>query len=746
MEQTAPHQNTAPVEEDVIDLRELIGQVLNHRWLIGGMTVAFVAIAIFYCLIRTPLYSANLLLNTNVNSGSNNALNGLVGETISLFSRDGAQSETETSILTSRSVLEPVVSKLHLDIVATPKHFPIIGHYSQRKYDAQNFNNVPAKAPLGLDKYSWGGAQIQVQTLSVSPGLKGHAFELKTLSDTQYALLSGDTLIGKGVVGKTETFKPTAYSQVTLNVAKLNANPGTLFTVAQMKMGDAIKALSGRLKITPVGKQTSLLTLTLKGIKPAETAATLNAIGESAVLFDIHSQAREAAKTLAFLKSRMPATKTALTLAEKKLNDYRTQSGNIQLTAETKLMIAKMSQIQTEIESIKIQLAQLTQQYTQKSFQVRQAETTLAKLNQQKNELNTQLKTLPSADQIQVGLMRDVKIQNAIYTMLQNRIQQFEILEAGTVGKVAIIDEAAVPYNPINKPSSLVVALAAFLGLFLSIGYIFARQFLFPHLEDPEIIERKLGIPLIGNIQESSAQAKQLKQYKNRDISHLKFLSEIDTHDLTVESLRSLRTNILFELPTAKNNIIGICGPTPNVGKSFTSANFAQILADANHKVLLIDCDIRKGDLYQFFTTKKAPGFCELARGEVDLEQVLHRSRMPNLDFIPTGLVTEKHAEFLMSPKIKALLDQFASDYDIVVIDTAPILAVTDAIQIFRHCGMNILTFAYGKHEMRELEHTVSRFEKAGVSINGFIFNRINTSHSYYGKKYKYDYRYNYHS
>lgn len=731
----------AQIEEDVIDLREILGKLIDYRWLIAVTTATFIIFAVLFCIIRTPAYQASLLLNSNVNSNSN-ALNGIMGETISLFSRNGVKTETETSILKSRSVLEPVIQKLQLDIIAKPKSFPLLGHYFQRKFNATNTAQKLAPATLGLTKYGWGGSEIKVAKLMVPNALKGHPMTLIAQVGQRYTLLRGTTKLGTGTIGQLEQFKTSPHGFIQLKIDQLKANVGTHFTIEQMRMGDAINALSNKLKISPVGKETSLLTLNFSGSNPYQIAKVLNAIADSAVLFDIKSQSHEAGKTLSFLQSRLPSVKAALTAAEKRLNAYRAKSGNIELTAETKLMLSKMSQVQTQIENVSLELAQLKQQYTNKSFQVKQAETTLSKLNQQKVKLGLALKALPQADQMQVGMLREVKIQNAIYLTLQNKIQQFEIMKAGTIGKVSVIDEAAIPYAPTNKPASIIIALSGFLGLFFSIAFVFARQFLFPHIEDPEIIETKLQLAHLGSLQESKLQAEQLKKYEKKKISHLKFLSEISSHDLSVESFRSMRTNILFEAPEAKNNIIAICGPTPNVGKSFTSANLAQVLADADHKVLLIDCDIRKGDLYQYFTAPKTPGFCELASGKNKLDDVLHQSRIENLDFIPTGTIHDKHSELLMKPSIKEWLEKLSAQYDFVIIDTAPILAVTDALQLFKHAGMHLLTFAYGKHSIKELEHTVKRFEKSGISLNGFIFNRMNPGHANYGKKYQYGYTY----
>jgi len=733
-------------EEDVIDFKELISLLLNHRWVILGTMLSFILLAAIYCKLETPIYQANLLIDSNVSSGGN-ALGGLLGSTVNVFDFGRTDSATEEQIIMSRSVLGPVVSDLHLDILISPKYFPILGHSIARNYNQANYANVPNTPRLGLAQYDWGGNNLKLDSFEVSDDLKGQRFILKYLGDNNFELknTAGKILL-TGTLGQSYKITPNFYSSINLKVSSLKANPEAEFYIEQQRLEDAIDALNSRLQIVDSGKQTNLITLQLKGTDPALVTETLNSIGRSAVMFDVNSQANEASKTLNFLQSRLPAVKQALDLAEKKLNQYLATSGDIQLSDEGKMFLEKMGQLETQASTLQVQKAQLQQQYTDQSFQVQQVQTALDQLAQERQSLEAEIKQLPESDQIQMGLKRDALVQNKIYVNLLDKIQQFEILQAGTVGKVAVVDEAAVPYKSINKPAPLVIALAGFLAFFLSAGFFFVRQFLFRGVEDPDLVESKLGLNVFGTIQESKLQAQQLKNLELRRIKYLQFLSEMDPHDLVVESLRSLRTNLLFELPRAKNNIIAISGPTPGVGKSFISVNFAQILADAGYKVLLVDADIRKGTAHVYFDVPRSPGFCDLIDQKISQEVAVHHSRMPNLDFISTGTMPAKHAEFLMKPRVKEILDQLATQYDYVIFDTAPILAVTDALQLFKHAGTHLLVLSYGKHDLKEIEHTLSKFEKGGVEVKGAIFNRIKAAHSYYGKKYKYNYRYDYES
>jgi len=343
-----------------------------------------------------------------------------------------------------------------------------------------------------------------------------------------------------------------------------------------------------------------------------------------------------------------------------------------------------------------------------------------------------------------INLSRNVAIQNKLYMSLLNEVQQYELMQAGTISQLNVIDEASVPYASQQKPASKIIGIAGALGFLLSIAYIFLRQYLWKGIEDPDVVEARYNLPVIGSLHDSKLQLKQAQQLVKHQIKNLKLLSELDPHDLTVEGLRSLRTNLLFELPKRENNIITVSGPVPNIGKSFTAANLAQIMADANKKVLLVDADIRKGDLHHYFLAKRSPGLSELIRGKVDMEKAIYHTRVKGLDFLPTGQFPTKHAELLMNKRTKELLQALSKNYDMVIIDTAPLLAVTDAILLCKHAATKLMVLGYAKHDHKEIQLTIDRMKKGGVDLSGFIFNRVKVSHTYYGNKYKYKYKYEY--
>lgn len=731
--------------EETIDLRDIIRTILSHKWTVLLTTIIFMVLAACYCYLRAPVYQANVLLN--ISDQASNALSSTLRQGMPAaggFFR-GAGSDpvvTEQNVLTSRAVLLPVVEKLKLDVAITPHYFPVIGKTLARHYENTNYYNKPAPAKFGLHKYNWGGATIAVSAMTVTDNLYSNKFTLTAGENGHYTLSYPGSAPVTGTVNVPTTIKVEPYGEATLTVSKLNANPGAEFTLSKANPNAIMTALSNQISAQQPDKFTSLINVSLKGNDPINVSHTLNAVAESAVAQSVNEKSEQAAKTLSFLQDRLPKVEKSLIAAEQALNDYKSESGNIALDEQTKGLLMEMGNLQTQIAQLMVDKTSLEQEYTDNSYQIRSLETRIKSLKNLQLKLQDKIKGLPQSDQKLMQLTRDVTIQNKVFSALLSNIQQYELLKESTIGDVQIVDHASVPYININKPASLVKILGAILGFFVSIAFIFIRQYFFNGIENPEVVENKFGLPVLGALHQSKLQTNQLKALNEGSQKYLKVLEEIDSHDFTVEGFRSLRTNLMFELAKTDNNIISISGPVPNVGKSFVSINIAAALAESGKKVLLIDGDIRKGDLYQYFLKSRYPGLCDFLAGTATKEECIHATRVENLSFLPTGRLPKKQTQLLLSKNFEDLMAALKTEYDLIVIDTAPVLAVTDAFLIGRLAGIRLLVLGYGMHNDHEIEHTLQRYQKAGIPLNGCIFNLIKSSNS--ALSYRYQYRYSY--
>jgi tyrosine-protein kinase Etk/Wzc len=327
-----------------------------------------------------------------------------------------------------------------------------------------------------------------------------------------------------------------------------------------------------------------------------------------------------------------------------------------------------------------------------------------------------------------------------------NKGQELKVAKAGTVGNVRILDSAQTDDEPIKPRKALILAMGLMLGLMLGIGLILLKRALHRGVQDPDLIERETGLSVYSTIPYSDAEEKLSSTLTRRARHHTRkpqLLALSHKDDPAVEALRSYRTSMRFLLKTAEDNVIIVSGPSPGIGKSFVSANYAVVAASEDARVLVIDADMRKGHLYEAMGTRKAPGLSEWIAGDISIDEVA-REIDDNVFFIPCGKKPPNPAELLASDSFQSLLRDVKDKFDLVIIDTPPILAVTDASIIAQYGGQVFVLIRSGQHRMNEIKAAISRFEKDGVKVAGILMNDAPLMEGYYSNKYAYTYHYQY--
>ena len=366
----------------------------------------------------------------------------------------------------------------------------------------------------------------------------------------------------------------------------------------------------------------------------------------------------------------------------------------------------------------------------------------LGAINSKIGELNGTLKRLPDVQRQYLQLYRDVEVKQQLYTGLLNTYQTLNVAKAGEIGNVRIVDTAIEPVKPIKPKKLIILVLSIFVGGFIGVMLALLRKMLRNGIKDSTQIENEFDLPVYATVPRSPVQESRIKLLKKKKSIPILAIKHGD--DVAIESLRSMRTAIHFALANAKNNIISIAGPAPEVGKSFISVNLATILAQSNKRVLLIDADLRRGYLNKYFNAEIKPGLSEYLAGEVGLNEITHHSEVAGLDMITRGKSPTNPSEALSTPQFIAFLEEIMPLYDHILIDTPPVLAVTDGVVIAQNAGVNLVIARHAKTHMKELELTLSRFEQAGIKVNGFILNDIQSTAGYsYGYNYAYGYKTN---
>lgn len=734
-------------EDDVINLGELLSIVMDGKWLILAFTFFVFILGIGKAFIDTPIYKVDAMLQVNEKSQSMIGVEPLIdmfGTKLPVMA--------EIELIKSRKVLGAVVNNLELEVIAKPKFFPFAGEAIARRFAQRNPENAVSNPLFGQNEYAWGGEAIQVGTLAVPEALRDKEFILLAGNQGQFQLFLNDELIAEGEVGKPVSRQIGNYQQpIHLFVSLLKARPGTQFTLVRQSSNNAIRQLRSGLTVSEKGKNTGILELTMESDNAEYAIRVLNEIANIYVQQNVEYKSAESQKTLEFLDKQLPIIKDQMEASITALNEYKNQKGSVNLDIETQHTLAGVVEIKTQITLLQQKRDELRQKFTESHPNVIAVDKQIARLQAQLQSHNQMIKALPETQQIILELSGDVKVSTNLYSTLLNNAQTLRVAKAGTVGDVRVIDYAVLPDKAIKPNKPQVIGVAFVLGLFLGIVAVFVRKSLLRGIEDPDLIEKQLHIPVYATIYHSKDQDLLNKELSksNKSIRHNRpaILSLRNRDDVAIESLRSLRTTIHFSLLEAQNNIIVITGPSPGVGKSFVAMNLAIVMADAGKKILLIDADMRKGEINKAFGVTRENGLSEVILNTRSVQDATREIPSAHIDFIPTGTIPPNPSELLLHERFGQLLDGLAKQYDLIIIDSPPILAVTDAAIISRLAGAALMVIKAGSHTKRELEQSIKRFSQSGTPIKGIVFNDMPQASSRYGYgyhygKYVYQYRY----
>ncbi|MEE9681783.1 polysaccharide biosynthesis tyrosine autokinase [Pseudomonas moraviensis] len=723
-------------DQDSIDLLGIFGSLIDQKWLIGALTGAFMVTGVAYAVLATPVYLANALVQVEPKK------NDMLGFS-DLNSMLGGQSPsvTEIGIIKSRAVIGKTVDDLRLDIDVTPNTFPLIGGFLSRRYRGDSETSV-APPRFGLNSYAWGGERLEFTRLQLPKDLLGKKLTLIAGEQQRFELFDeNDNLLAEGVAG--EAF---ANDGVEGQIAHLSANPGTRFQVVRNPRIVTIQGYQDALDISEQGKESGIIRLALASSDAAEAVKILNKIASLYVEQNVRRTSAEAAQSLAFLQSQLPQVKRDLAKASDALNAYQTHGKTVNISLETQSVLGQSVALETRISELKMQQAELDRKFTKQHPAYRALMTQIGELTQQQKSLEGKVQDLPATQQELLNLTRDVEVASQIYTQLLNKSQELDIVRAGAVGNVRLIDTADVDLtNPIKPKKPLIVLIATLLGAFVGVALVLLRKSLSRGLEGPEGIEQ-LGLPVYASIPYSALQEEEdNKKGRARDgVDKPAYLLALrNPTDLSIESIRSLRTCLHFAGLDSTNNRIMISGPSPQVGKTFVSSNLAAVMALSGQRVVLIDADMRKGHLHKTLNTPISNGLSDLLVKRCTLEQAINKVEVDNLHFISRGQVPPNPSELLMHANFRELLAELSERYDLVIIDTPPLLAVTDAAIVGREAGISLIVTRFGVNPAKEIELTIRRFAQNGIELKGAVFNGVEKrAASYYGGTGYYNYEY----
>ncbi len=456
-------------------------------------------------------------------------------------------------------------------------------------------------------------------------------------------------------------------------------------------------------------------------------------------------KSEEAASQIAFLQGQLPIMQDRVDSARRQLGAYQAKHKVLDLSDESQALLGRLSDIDQAITTAALQRAQLQQQFGGASPALRAVIAQQDTLNRQRALLEEQVAKLPAAAQSVLQLQENLDVASNLYTGLLTSIQQLQVVKAGSVGDLSVVDMPVQPYKPSGPPRALILVVGLLLGLMVGASAAFLRRAFLQRVDDPAAIESRFALPTLAILPFSSAQAQRERDLGAARQHREPLLAAEDPQDAAVEEIRGLRTSLQFLMPNADRPILCISGPVSGVGKSFIAANLARLSADAGMRVVVIDSDMRRGHLHRYFGVSQEPGLSRVLSGSAEPSEVIRPAGADGLFIVTAGVYPPNPAELLLRPAFGKLLDRVSSEFDLVIIDAPPVPPVTDGIIVARQASMNVIVAKAGAHTFRELDAAFARYRQNGISPNGFVMNYLRPRAGgygyYYGYRYKYTYR-----
>jgi tyrosine-protein kinase Etk/Wzc len=737
---------TGKKDTDDIDLMALVLVLLRGWKIIALMVLLGLLIGFLYTRHVNPTFKSDALIQIEENAQGVEALGASISE---LVGAETSKAETEAELIRSRMILEPVVDLLHLRIRLTDPNIGYIDTIKRNYIETQV--NTTDEVSLNTEN-----GVVEISQFDVSKAYLNQSFTLNK-SATGFVLSDGlDNF--KGQLGQPYQFKGSK-GQINITVNGLPTGNYPI-SISKQTLKATTDGINSALTVEEKGQSTGIIQLSMTGTNQEQITTILNQIVRSYVDQNQSRGSEETTKTLTFMETQIPLLKGKLEASEALFNDFRKKHGTIDVAQEAELLLNEKSRIDGQLNDLKLRKADLTTYYTEEHPLVVQINEQLKVLSNRTRQIENTVSGLPEIQREFLKLSEDTAINREIYLTLLKNYEQLKIVKAGQIGYARVIDTPTSTFNAIapNKPQ--IMMLAIMVGAMLGVILVLLRNLMGTVVKDPERLESKTGIPVIATIPRSPLLSRLSKNKKTTD----RMLAHVDHSSLSYEAIKSLRTNLMFGMPTGAGvgesaQVILITGESPGVGKSFIAANLSEVFAQLDKKILVIDGDMRLGALHKMFKLGPQEGLADYllqdkksaspingtqATSEISaprIEGFIHPTGMENIDFLSRGQSSNNPTSLLIGQKFNQLMTVLKTQYDYIVIDSPPILAASDAMVLAQHADKVLIVTKFNRSVEGQLMYAVKQMSKANVQVDGIILNDVQQSRM---NKYSYHYHYAY--
>jgi len=756
MNQSFQSPGAAVNQHEEVHLQDYLNVIRRRRKLcVTAFFAVFLGVALFTFTMK-PVYQATATLHLK----DDKAKGGLLGE-LALNSVNPIDAELE--ILKSRSNAENVVKRLHLD-----------WQVSQRT-DGLSF-----------------------RVLEFTSTEKEPSYTITLTGTDTYSVANDD---GK-TVGSGSTGHLLQSQGLTLLLHELRGKTGDSFHLDLLPFNDTVKELRNGLKAAEIGKKTNIISLSYASTDPDKARDVVNTLVQVYLDQTIAFKTEEASRTVGFVEEQLKGVRTELEGSEKNLQAYKTTSGVVQLDTEAQSLIqafadadkrkaeislqkkqvefalaslkearrrgvtyspavmrddplvagmaAKLSDLEVQKRAlladtteshpgVKVVLGQIDelQRKIQATYETSQKnlEKQETAVSQQLGLYEVQLKALPVAERDLARLTRLSKVNADIYTFLLQKHEEARIAKASTISNINIVDPAISPDQPVKPRKKKNLILGLLVGLMFGVGLTFFQEYLDDTIKDAEEAKRLLALPLLAVIPKISGKEKSGEEADVLPVCHL------EPQSIVAEAFRSLRTSIHFASLNREKKLILFTSAFLGEGKSTIAANLATILTQTGSRVLLVDCDLRRASLHTKFGHSKVPGLSEILAGDAEVTKSIHNTGITGLSVVSAGITPPNPAELLGSASMAGFLEEQRHNFDYIIIDAPPLLAVTDALVLTTLSDIAIVILEAGRVPRKAAVRIREILTSAQSHVSGFILNDKDGDserYGYYGSGYGY--------
>jgi tyrosine-protein kinase Etk/Wzc len=724
MEETEKIQRKLPSQE--IDYFKLC-KILLSRWYWVAASVGLAVIISYAYLWYTPkTYASSGTLKIEEKKSE-------ISDIITVMSvpdRGPSKIQSITTVLQSRNLIISAIKDLDYRI-----SFYLIGRVRTSEIYPSKLLNIEL---IRFDSLNFYRDMIAFKPLSRHSFTLSYKIAGKELQNT----FDYDTPANIGPTSFTIKY-PGVLSKNTAFLFKFNIPENYI---------DRVKA---GLQTGETSKNSNIITLQETDSNPQFAADILNNIMNEYVLFDGNQKAQSASQMIDFIDTQLSFLSTEVKGSENSIEKYKQKSKILDVSSASTASVSKASEIESNKSIFKIQLIaldQLKDQITREKDNVNLNFTTsgspnpslellvtkLDNLIQEKNALlktynndsqpiqdinkqilqikltalnnikvvrtgveknmayldsqlaqvNQSIMALPAAQRDLVSLQRDFEINDKVYSFLSEKKLEAQISRAGILPGATIIEVAQPNSSAVSPDEHSIHRTAIILGLAIGLGLIIVMRVLNPYIYDKETIESLTSIPILGVIRKFPEPVDE----NNREI-----LALVKPKSIFAESVRSVRTNLSFLSSEKQSKVICITSEVAGEGKSFVAVNLSGTLSLIDKKVILIGADLRRSRIHKTFHVPNDIGLSSYLAHQAELSDIILHDEHANLDLIVSGPVPPNPSELLHSARMTTLIAELKSRYDIIMIDTAPIGLVSDAIPLIRASDINVFVIRSGK-------------------------------------------------